>query len=126
MLKKREVTGLRPRRKPPGRSPPGQPSPWSRSLGLEIGRRRFLAEDEIARLLPACGQSKNPYLTTIVTLALNTGMRKGEILGLEWERVDFARGVLALARTKNGEPAPRGPDEPSGLRRADGPGTQGG
>jgi len=72
--------------------------------GKPSGRRRYLTEDEIARLLEACERSKNPYLTTIVVIALNTGMRKGEILGLEWERVDFARGVLVLERTKNGEP----------------------
>ena len=29
-------------------------------------------------------------------------MRRGEILGLTWEHVDFARGVLLLEQTKNG------------------------
>jgi len=29
-------------------------------------------------------------------------MRQGEILGLAWERVDFARGVLRLEQTKSG------------------------
>lgn len=38
----------------------------------------------------------------MVTVALHTGMRKGEILGLTWERVDFARGVLQLEHTKSG------------------------
>jgi integrase len=37
-----------------------------------------------------------------VTLAVNTGMRKGEIMGLAWERVDFSRGVLLLEQTKSG------------------------
>ena len=68
------------------------------------GRRRYLMEDAIARLVEACERSKNPHLASIVVIALNTGMRKGEILGLEWERVDFARGVLVLHQTKNGEP----------------------
>lgn len=66
------------------------------------GRLRFLAEDEILRLLGACERSKNLYLNAIVTIALNTGMRKGEILGLEWERVDFSRGVLLAEKTKSG------------------------
>jgi integrase len=66
------------------------------------GRLRFLAEEEMVRLLTACEQSKNPYLSTIVTIALNTGMRKGEILGLEWDRVDFSRGVILAEKTKSG------------------------
>ena len=37
-----------------------------------------------------------------MTIALNTGMRKNEILKLTWDRVDFSRGVLQLAETKNG------------------------
>ncbi len=66
------------------------------------GRLRFLTEDEIQRLLEACERSQNPYLKAMVTIALHTGMRKGEILGLEWERVDFSRGVLLLEQTKSG------------------------
>lgn len=66
------------------------------------GRLRFLDEAEAVRLLQACEKSQNPYLKTIVTLAVNTGMRKGEIMGLTWERVDFSRGVLLLEKTKSG------------------------
>src|SRR2546425_1158883 len=66
------------------------------------GRLRFLSEDEAVRLLAACEKSQNPYLHTIVTIALYTGARRGEVLGLIWERVDFARGVLLLDKTKSG------------------------
>jgi len=66
------------------------------------GRLRFLTEDEAVRLLKTCQESQNPYLVAIVTTALHTGMRRGEILGLMWERVDFARGVLLVDRTKSG------------------------
>ena len=38
----------------------------------------------------------------MVVVALNTGMRKSEILNLEWERVNFSRGVIQLETTKNG------------------------
>jgi integrase len=72
-------------------------------LGKEPeGRLRFLSEEEAVRLLAACGASQNPYLAAIVSAALYTGARRGEILGLTWERVDFARGVLLFDRTKNG------------------------
>jgi len=73
------------------------------------GRTRFLSEAEILRLLEACSQSKNQHLRAIVTLAINTGMRKGEIMGLSWERIDLTRDLgfgatLTLYDTKNGEP----------------------
>jgi integrase len=68
------------------------------------GRTRYLDENEIARLLDACAYSRNPYLAAIVTVALNTGMRKAEILGLEWERVDLSTSRITLYRTKSGKP----------------------
>ena len=66
------------------------------------GRLRFLSEEEAKRLLTACKDSRNPHLKTIVTMALHTGMRRGEIMGLTWDRADFARGVLLLDKTKSG------------------------
>jgi integrase len=72
-------------------------------------RERYLTEAEIGRLLAASARSRNPYLGAIVSLALNTGMRKAEILGLEWERVDLTADYglsarLTLYRTKSGKP----------------------
>jgi len=73
------------------------------------GRTRFLTEEEITRLLTACAKSKNKHLSAIVTLAINTGMRKNEILALTWERGDLAKDLgfnarITLYDTKNGEP----------------------
>jgi integrase len=66
------------------------------------GRIRWLEPEEEARLLAACAKSQNKYLLAIVTVALESGMRKGELLGLTWDRVDFSRGVLRLEVTKSG------------------------
>ena len=41
----------------------------------------------------------------IVLLALNTGMRKGEILKLQWRGVDFKRGILKIRDPKDGRDA---------------------
>ena len=67
------------------------------------GRLRFLDVDEIGRLLAACRGSRNRYLHAVVVFALHTGMRKGELLGLEWERVDLSSARIRLDRTKSDE-----------------------
>jgi integrase len=73
-------------------------------LGKEPeGRVRWLETDEQARLLAACAKSKNPHLAAIVTVALETGMRSSETMGLTWEEgIDMTRGVIRLERTKGG------------------------
>jgi integrase len=68
------------------------------------GRLRFLEADEIGRLLDACRASRNRSLAAVVVLALHTGMRKGELLGLEWARVDLSSARIRLDRTKSDEP----------------------
>jgi integrase len=67
------------------------------------GRLRWLDEAEATRLLAACRAGKHPDLADLVTLALFTGMRQGELLGLTWGRVDRARGVVLLEITKSGK-----------------------
>ena len=62
-------------------------------------RLRYLCKEEVSNLLRECSNTVKP----IVTVALNTGMRKGEILSLRWENVDLKHGFILLDRTKNGE-----------------------
>ena len=42
------------------------------------------------------------YLWPIIEMAIETGMRRGEILSLEWINIDFERARLLLPMTKNG------------------------
>jgi integrase len=42
-------------------------------------------------------------INDVVHVALNTGMRKGEILGLRWEHVDLDLGMIHVADSKNSE-----------------------
>lgn len=62
-------------------------------------RDRWLSPEEEIRLLT----HSVPWLQDILVFALNTGMRKGEILGLEWRAVDLHREVLVVMKSKNGE-----------------------
>ncbi len=68
-------------------------------------RSRYLTAEEESALLAALNGSRS-YLRPIVQFAINTGMRRGEILGLKWSWVDFARGCIRLPAdaTKNGKP----------------------
>lgn len=65
------------------------------------GRVRYLSDEERKRLLDACRKSKLPELQLIVMLALTTGMRRGELLGLRWPDVDLERRLIVLNKTKN-------------------------
>jgi len=68
------------------------------------GRLQWLKPEEAAKLLTACSESKNRALADLVEFAAFTGLRQGEVLGLTWERVDRARGVVLLERTKSDRP----------------------
>ncbi|MDD5461832.1 MAG: site-specific integrase [Methylococcales bacterium] len=67
------------------------------------GRVRFLDDKERARLLTACKESPNPLLYLCVVLALSSGMRQGELMGLKWQDVNLKDGFIILHETKNGE-----------------------
>lgn len=65
-------------------------------------RSRRLTGDEEQRLLDACDTGKIPFLRTLLIVAIETGMRRGELLGLKWTDFSHNRRVLTLAMTKNG------------------------
>jgi integrase len=67
------------------------------------GRVRFLDDNERAKLLQACKESSNSWLYTCVILALSTGMRQAELMGLKWQDVNLTDGYLILHETKNGD-----------------------
>ena len=61
------------------------------------GRVVWLDPARETELLAASKQSRNPELFLLVLLAVETGMRRSEILGLTWERIDLSRSVLVLS-----------------------------
>jgi integrase len=67
-------------------------------------RNRRLQADEEARLMAACRAARNRWLAPFVALAIETGMRRSELLGLQWPNVDLERRIAFLPVTKNGDP----------------------
>jgi len=74
-----------------------------RRLREPQGRVRWLDDAERQRLLDVCAQSPNRLLLPVVVLALATGARKQELLGLTWREVDWRRERVLLLVTKTGE-----------------------
>lgn len=63
---------------------------------------RYLTTDEEIRLFKAVDELF-PYLRPLITTALQTGMRKGEIFNLKWSNIDFDYGFIELLETKSGK-----------------------
>jgi len=65
------------------------------------GRTRFLSDEERTALLAACAKSEWSALNALVLLAITTGARKGELIGLCWADVDLKKGHALIRETKN-------------------------
>jgi excisionase family DNA binding protein len=63
-------------------------------------KEQILSPEEEERLLAAAPG----HLRSILIIALNTGMRWGEIVGLEWKRVDLRAQLIHVVKAKSGKP----------------------
>ena len=66
-------------------------------------RKRRLMPSEKEHLLTAASSQRNIYIASIIEFAIETGMRRSEILKLRWCDVDLENGFASLYDTKNGE-----------------------
>lgn len=69
-------------------------------------RERRLSPEEEAWLITGIEtvMPRTSNIRTLIRLALETGMRQSELLGIEWEDVDIKRKFIHLADTKSGDP----------------------
>ena len=70
-----------------------------RMVRERVQRRPVMSVAEEIKLLDACSD----HLRPIVITALDTGMRRGELLNQLWEHVDFDRNLLSVTRSKTAE-----------------------
>jgi len=90
-------------------------------VSAEIERTRLLTKDEENRLLNSCQGEReitykrkikgiekevtatisvdNPHLKAIITLAIDSGMRRGEIFKLRWQDIDFDNNLIRIVGT---------------------------
>lgn len=101
-------------RNPCDRARPPRPE----RMDLDDMRVRALTDDEARRLLEALdGQA---WLCSY--LALGTGLRRGEVMGLRWQDIDFEAGTIAVRQTvepgaRKGDPLRIGPPKTAAASR---------
>lgn len=72
---------------------PSDLAPWQRRL----------AEGDEARLFNAFNSRSAWYLRSLIDLAVQTGMRRGELLSIRWADLDQSAKTLRIQKTKNGD-----------------------
>lgn len=81
--------------------PGGLPTAQVRKPTKPRGRDRRVSQEEIVKILSVTGSAE---LRTVVTLALETGMRRGELACLAWEDIDLKKQTAHLPQTKTDVP----------------------
>lgn len=83
------------------------PMPDTARLHFEIPRvdnkkTEYLTPEQFTSLLNAINVDENTKVASLMKLAMFTGMRKGELLKLRWDDVDFERGFINIRESKGG------------------------
>ena len=71
---------------------------------IDSRRERRLRPGEYECLLASARRSRNALMLPLIIIAVETGMRQGELLRARWDHLDASNGLLAIPITKNGYP----------------------
>lgn len=83
---------------------PENPVAKVRVKGADQRRERRLKPGEFERLVQVAVACQTPHLAAIIEFAVETGMRRGEILAMRWEHLQLDKGLLLIPETKTGHP----------------------
>lgn len=81
----------------------GNPVKQVRRPRINNRRERRLQAGEWQALFDAVNELRLPLMKPLLALALATGMRRGELLSMQWKHVDLERCTVFLPQTKNGQ-----------------------
>ena len=81
---------------------PGNPVRQVKMPPHDQGRERRTKPEELTALLTACGHTRSAWLPAIIQMAVETGMRRGELLSMRWRDVDLKARTVLVSKTKNG------------------------
>jgi integrase len=78
-------------------------NPFRSVRNLRVPKRvdRVLAPEEEVRLLAACEHVRSKFLRTLIIMAIHTGLRRSELLGLEWTRINLANRTIEIINAKS-------------------------
>ena len=71
---------------------------------LNNARDRRLHPGELRKLEAAFEQCRNPVVGHVIRFAIESAMRRGEILAMRWSHVDLAQHMVHIPLTKTGKP----------------------
>ena len=82
--------------------------PFNAFYGIELPsphkpRNRRATQEELSILIAHANKQRNTYISTIIQFAVETGMRRSEILKLKWIDVNLKTRIASLYDTKNGD-----------------------
>ena len=84
-----------------------QVAPDVRMLPVREDAGRALSQEEERKLLLACAASRSRSLLPALTMALNTGLRYGELRLLTWRQIDFVNKAVTVGKSKTAHGAGR-------------------
>lgn len=82
----------------------GNPTKDIRFPRLPAHRTRRPTSEELSRILAKAKSYQNPLVASLIVLALETGMRRGELISARWDGLSMQDSTIHLPITKNGHP----------------------
>ncbi len=73
-----------------------------KKMKVSNSRCRRMGPEEWEAIKTAAATCRNPFIMPLIRLAIETAMRRGELLALQWQHIDFETRTAHIPVTKNG------------------------